>query len=69
MQGLVYVNLNFVLCSEIINKIDKTLAARKDVDPLVYSSYYEFCMSLYKSKSKYKSFYTSALQYLAYTPV
>lgn len=26
-------------------------------------------MSFYKNKSKFKNFYTSALQYLAYTPV
>lgn len=61
--------VDFDQCSDLIHKIEKTLSARKDVDPLVYSSFYEFCMAFYNKKLKYKNFYSSALQYLAYTPV
>jgi len=61
--------VDFNQCSDLIHKIEKTLSARKDVDPLVYSAFYELCMAFYKTKSKYRNFYTSALQYLAYTPI
>jgi hypothetical protein len=61
--------VDFNQCSDLIHKIQKTLSARKDVDPLVYSAFYEFSMAFYNQKLKYKHFYSSALQYLAYTPV
>jgi hypothetical protein len=38
----------------LIHKIQKTLSARKDVDPLVYSAFYEFSMAFYNQKLKYK---------------
>jgi hypothetical protein len=69
MIGNVLVSVNFNECSDLLHKIEKTLATRKDVDPLVYSVFYEFSMSFYRAKSKYRNFYLSALQYLAYTPV
>lgn len=41
--------------------------SHKDVESYIYSSYYKLAFTFYASKRKYKQFYTSALQYLAYT--
>lgn len=43
------------------------IEGHKDVDTYIYSSYYKLAFTFYASKRKYKQFYTSALQYLAYT--
>lgn len=43
------------------------IESHKDVESYIYSSYYKLAFTFYASKRKYKQFYTSALQYLAYT--
>lgn len=69
LQGLVYVKLDFEKCSDLVHKIEDKLNRRKDVDPLVYSVFYDFCIAYYRNKNKFKLLYSSALQYLAYTPL
>lgn len=50
-----------------MSKLKTYIETHKDVDSYIYSSYYRLCYSFYAAKGKYKQFYTSALQYLAYT--
>lgn len=48
-------------------KVKTFVESHKDVDSYLFSSYYRLCYTYYAAKGKYKLFYTSALQYLAYT--
>lgn len=50
-----------------MNKLKNYIETHKDVDSYIYSSYYRLCYGFYAAKGKYKQFYTSALQFLAYT--
>jgi 26S proteasome regulatory subunit N9 len=43
------------------------IESHKDVDTYVYSAYYKLSYTFYAAKRRYKLFYNSALQYLAYT--
>jgi hypothetical protein len=52
---------------DLIGKIKIYTEKHKDVDSYLYSSYYRLSFTYYAAKLKYKLFYTSALQYLAYT--
>ena len=51
----------------MISKVKEYIDSHKDVDTYIYSSYYKLAFTFYASKRRYKQFYTSALQYLAYT--
>jgi hypothetical protein len=51
----------------MISKVKEYIDSHKDVDTYIYSSYYKLALTFYASKRRYKQFYTSALQYLAYT--
>lgn len=53
--------------SELLTQVKTYIDTHKDVDTYIYSSYYKLAFTFYASKRKYKQFYTSALQYLAYT--
>ena len=50
-----------------MTQVKTYIDTHKDVDTYIYSSYYKLAFTFYASKRKYKQFYTSALQYLAYT--
>lgn len=51
----------------MIAKVKEYIDSHKDVDTYIYSSYYKLAFTFYAAKRRYKQFYTSALQYLAYT--
>jgi len=53
--------------SEMIGKVKAYTEGHKDVDSYIYSSYYRLTYTYYAAKRKYKQFYSSALQFLAYT--
>jgi 26S proteasome regulatory subunit N9 len=55
------------VASELLSQVKHYIDTQKDVDSYIYSSYYKLAFTFYASKRKYKQFYTSALQYLAYT--
>ena len=51
----------------MIAKVKEYIDSHKDVDSYIFSSYYRLCYTFYAAKRKFKLFYNSALQYLAYT--
>jgi 26S proteasome regulatory subunit N9 len=53
--------------SQLLTQVKLYIDTHKDVETYIYSSYYKLAFTFYASKRKYKQFYTSALQYLAYT--
>ena len=55
------------VASDTIAKVKTFIDSHKDVDSYIYSAYYRLCYTYYASKDKYKLFYNSALQFLAYT--
>jgi 26S proteasome regulatory subunit N9 len=66
-QGFFSISGNIQKASEIMAKVKTFVESHKDVDSYLFSSYYRLCYTYYAAKGKYKLFYTSALQYLAYT--
>jgi len=52
---------------EHLNKVKGYIEGRRDVNSYIYSSYYRLAYTLYAAKRKYKQFYLSALQFIAYT--
>jgi len=66
-RGYYSINTNVEAASELLNRVKTYIDSHKDVDSYVYSSYYKLAFTFYASKLKYKQFYNSALQYLAYT--
>lgn len=52
---------------ELMGVVKAYIDSHKDVDPYTYSSYYRLCYTYYAAKGKYRMFYNSALQFLAYT--
>lgn len=52
---------------EWIEKVKAYIESHKDVDSYLSSSFYRLCYTFYATKGKYKLFYSSALQFLAYT--
>ena len=53
--------------SEQLSKVKTFLEGKRDIDPYVHSCYYRLGYSLYAAKKRYKQFYLTALQFLAYT--
>ena len=53
--------------SEMMGKVKAYIEGHRDVDSYIFSAYYRLCYTYYAAKGKYKQFYTSALQFLAYT--
>lgn len=66
-RGFFSIKENISLASEMFHKVKDYIESHKDVDSYIYSAYYRLCYTFYASKGKYKLFYNSALQYLAYT--
>lgn len=66
-RGFFSIKENPSVASEVINKVKAFIESHKDVDSYIYSAYYRLCYTYYGFKGKYKLFYNSALQFLAYT--
>lgn len=66
-RGLFSIPNDMEKASEMLTKVKTYIEGHKDVDGYLFSSYYRLSYSYYAAKGKYKLFYTSALQYLAYT--
>ena len=66
-KGFFMINTNLSVASELLAKVKSYIDSHKDVDSYIFSSYYRLCSTFYAAKGKYKLFYSSALQFLAYT--
>jgi len=55
-------------CFEILSEVKKSLEQLSDVDPKVYAHLSRAFAQYYRRKEDHENFYTSSLQYLAYTP-
>lgn len=66
-RGYYSIGSNMEAASELLGKVKAYTESHKDVDSYIYSSYYKLAFTFYAAKRKYKQFYSSALQYLAYT--
>lgn len=66
-KGFFNISVDMHAASEMMGKVKTFTETHKDVDSYLFSSYYKLCYTYYAAKGKYKLFYTSALQYLAYT--
>ena len=66
-RGFFSIANNLSVAFELIEKVKVYTESHKDVDSYVFSSYYRLCYTFYAAKRKYKHFYNSALQFLAYT--
>jgi len=66
-KGYFSIPNNLQAASESINQVKAYIESHKDIDSYIYSSYYRLAYSYAAAKRKYKQFYISALQYLAYT--
>lgn len=66
-KGFFNTSVDMHAASEMMGKVKTFTETHKDVDSFLFSSYYKLCYTYYAAKRKYKLFYNSALQYLAYT--
>ena len=66
-RGYFTISNDLAKALELMGNVKTYIESHKDVDSYTYSSYYRLSYTYFASKGKYKLFYNSALQYLAYT--
>ena len=66
-KGFFSIGTSLSAAFEFIEQVKAYIDSHKDVDSYIFSSYYRLCYTFYAAKGKYKLFYNSTLQFLAYT--
>ena len=66
-RGLFLLPEDTVGASEQLGKVKVFLEGKRDIDSYIHSCYYRLVYSLYAAKKRFKQFYLTALQFLAYT--